>query len=65
MSEKKLFMEPGKTNQEDRANFVRYWVNYIKEHSDEDWGSQLALLIDSQFKSADHESYLRRMNIKK
>lgn len=41
-------MKPGKDNREDRVNFIKYWANYIKTHDDEDWGEQLAFLIDSQ-----------------
>ena len=47
MSEKK-YMKPGKNNQDDRYNFIRYWADYIKNHSDEEWGEQLAFLINSQ-----------------
>lgn len=43
-------MKPGKTNQEDRLNFIKYWVKYIKTHSDEEWSAQQNILINSQFK---------------
>ena len=46
--ETKVFMKPGKTNQEDRDNFIKYWANYIKTHKDNEWGEQLALLINAQ-----------------
>ncbi len=48
MGEKRRFLKPGKTNEEDRINFVKYWANYIKTHSDEDWSEQQNLLIDAQ-----------------
>jgi len=46
--EKKVFMKPGKTNKEDRRNFIKYWANYIKTHSDKEWSSQQRKLIDAQ-----------------
>ena len=30
--EKRVFMKPGRNNQEDRINFVKFWANYIKTH---------------------------------
>jgi len=48
--EKKVFMKPGKNNKEDRENFIKYWVNYIKTHSDKEWSSQQKVLIDSQIR---------------
>jgi hypothetical protein len=46
MSERK-FMKPGKTNEEDRMNFVEFWVEYIKTHSDKEWSEQQNMLINS------------------
>jgi len=43
------FMKPGKTNQEDRLNFIKFWANYIRTHSDEDWSEQQNIVINSQF----------------
>ena len=48
MMEKK-FLKPGKTNQEDRDNFIRFWAEYVRTHSDEEWSKQQNVLIDSQF----------------
>jgi hypothetical protein len=48
----KMFMKPGKDNKEDRINFVKFWVEYIKSHSDEEWSRQQNKLINSQLKSA-------------
>ncbi|MCX6750674.1 MAG: hypothetical protein NTZ83_04410 [Candidatus Pacearchaeota archaeon] len=45
---KKVFMKPGKTNKEDRMNFIKYWANYIKTHPDREWSSQQKELIDAQ-----------------
>ena len=43
------FMKPGRTNEEDRMNFIEFWAEYIRTHSDEDWSKQQKVLIDSQF----------------
>jgi len=50
--EKREFMKPGKTNKEDRINFVRFWANYVRTHSDKEWSRQQNVLIDSQIESA-------------
>jgi hypothetical protein len=46
--EKREFMAPGRTNKEDRMNFVRFWANYVRTHSDKDWSEQQNTVIDSQ-----------------
>lgn len=46
--EQRVFMKPGKTNREDRINFVKFWVNYIKTHEDEEWSAQQNIIINSQ-----------------
>jgi hypothetical protein len=43
------FMKPGKTNKQDRINFVKFWAEYVRTHSDEEWSKQQKVLIDSQF----------------
>ncbi|MBS3094271.1 hypothetical protein J4474_01265 [Candidatus Pacearchaeota archaeon] len=43
-------MKPEKNNREDRLNFVKFWANYIKTHSDEEWSEQQRVLIDGQMK---------------
>lgn len=48
---KRIFMKPGKDNREDRLNFVKFWANYIKTHSDKDWSEQQKILIDSQIEA--------------
>ncbi len=45
---RKVFMKPGKTNKEDRMNFIKYWAEYIRTHSDKEWSSQQKVLIDAQ-----------------
>ena len=46
--EEQAYMKPGKTNAEDRINFIKFWANYIKTHSDEEWSKQQNIVIDSQ-----------------
>lgn len=48
--EKKVFMKPGKDNTEDRINFVKYWANYVKTHSDKEWSRQQNIVINSQIR---------------
>ena len=40
-------------NFQDRINFIKYWVNFIKAHSDEEWSKGQAVLIDGQFDMAE------------
>ena len=35
-------------NFEDRLNFIDFWVNYVKTHSDEEWSKQQNKIINSQ-----------------
>jgi len=44
----RVFMKPGKDNKEDRINFVKFWANYVRTHSDVEWSEQQNILIDSQ-----------------
>jgi len=43
---------PKKDNKEDRMNFVEYWAEYVKTHSDGEWSRQQNILIDSQIQNA-------------
>jgi len=36
-------------NKKERVDFIKFWVNYIKENPDEVWSEQQNLLINSQF----------------
>lgn len=45
---KRSFLKPGKNNDEDRINFIKYWIDYIKTHTDEEWSEQQNIIIDSQ-----------------
>lgn len=44
--------KPGRTNKEDRMNFVSYWASFVRTHPDKEWGKQLNFLINSQMQSA-------------
>jgi len=46
---KKPTLTPGKTPEEDRINFIKFWANYIKTHPDEDWSKQQKVLLESQY----------------
>ena len=37
---KRIFMKPGKTNKEDRENFVIYWVECMKSLGDMEWSKK-------------------------
>ena len=50
MATKQPFLKPGKTNKEDRENFVKYWAAYVRTHANEDWSRQQNILIDAQLK---------------
>ena len=49
---KRILLKPGKTNQEDRMNFIKYWAEYVKTHSDKEWSEQQNVIINSQLQSA-------------
>ena len=40
-----------KKNFEERLWFLKFWAEYIKSHSDEEWSSQQKVLIDSQLQN--------------
>jgi len=37
-------------NAKERLEFIDFWANYIRTHSDKDWSKQQNDLIDSQIK---------------
>jgi len=45
LDEMKKFKEQ---NAKERLEFIDFWVNYIKTHSDEEWSGQQNTLINSQ-----------------
>lgn len=36
----------------ERLEFIKFWAEYIKTHSDKNWSQQQNMLIDSQIESA-------------
>ena len=50
MKKKRIFLKPGRNNQEERANFVKFWVQYMKTKKDKEWSRQQNVLIDSIIK---------------
>ncbi|MFH1971925.1 MAG: hypothetical protein ABIJ18_00430 [archaeon] len=48
--ENKKYFKPGKTNEEDRINFIKYWVDFMKNNKDEVWSEQQNSIINSQIK---------------
>ena len=46
------YLKPGKDNREERMNFVKYWAEYVRTHSDIEWSRQQKKLINSQLQSA-------------
>ena len=40
---------------EERLAFVRFWANYVKTHSNEEWSRQQTMLINSILKSANKD----------
>ena len=59
MKNKREFMKPGKTNKEDRLNFVKFWAKYVKTHKDKEWSRQQNVLINSQLQSS--SSFFKNM----
>lgn len=35
-------------NKIERLEFVKFWANYVKTHSDKKWSKQQKIVIDSQ-----------------
>jgi hypothetical protein len=49
-------------NKKQREEFIIYWANYVKTHSDKEWSRQQNILINSILKSAkqfSREEYLK------
>ena len=41
-----------KQNAKERLEFIEFWAEYIKTHSDKEWSMQQNKLINSQLRSA-------------
>ena len=58
-NKKRLLMKPGRTNQEDRDNFIKFWVERMNSCSDEEWSREQNILINSNLINVDHKTYLK------
>lgn len=38
-------------NAVERLKFIKFWAEYTKSHSDEEWSSQQNVVVDSQINS--------------
>ncbi len=45
-------LKVGKNNSEDRINFVEYWAEFVRTHSDQEWSRQQKVLVDSMMQNA-------------
>lgn len=36
----------------ERLEFIKFWANYVKTHSDKEWSRQQNIIINSQINSA-------------
>jgi len=45
----KKLKEQKQENTQERLEFVQFWAEYVKNHSDEEWSAQQNVVIDSQF----------------
>lgn len=52
------------SNKKQREEFIDYWVNYMKNHSDKEWSKQQNLLINSVLKSATQLSRKEYLELK-
>ncbi|HZX44285.1 MAG TPA: hypothetical protein VFF28_01240 [Candidatus Nanoarchaeia archaeon] len=57
-------LKSSKDNNKSRMEFVKYWAEYVRTHSDREWSKQQNVLINSQIQSAravkmTREQYLR------
>lgn len=51
MGNSRLYMKPGRTNKEDRENFVKFWVTFMKTVDDSVWSKQQNVVINSQIEN--------------
>ena len=59
-------LKPGRTNREDRINFIKYWADFVRNNPDEVWSRQQNVLINSQIQNARHVKMSRKdyLNLK-
>ncbi|MBU2639776.1 MAG: hypothetical protein KKG75_03680 [Nanoarchaeota archaeon] len=57
-------LKVGKTNTEDRMNFIEYWARFVRDNKDEVWSKQQKVLVDSQFEGSKKVSLKEYLNYK-
>jgi hypothetical protein len=55
---------PGKTNKQDRLNFVKYWADYVRTHPDKEWSRQQNILINSIMQNAKNSKLTPKQYLK-
>lgn len=45
-------LKVSKDNREARLDFIDYWAEYVRTHSDKEWGAQHTKLINSMMQNA-------------
>lgn len=58
------YLKAGKNNKEDRLNFVKYWANYVRTHSDNEWSRQQNVLINSIMQNAKNSKLTKEQYLK-
>ncbi len=57
-----LKLKPSSDNRESRMNFVKFWADYVRTHSDQEWGDQQTGFINAVLKGViqpSPEEYLK------
>ena len=57
-------LKSSRDNKKERLNFVKYWAEYVRTHSDRIWSKQQNILINSQIQSAKHTKLTPRQYLK-
>jgi len=54
-------------NQKQRMDFVEYWAEYVRTHTDKEWSRQQNIIINSCLKNASitREQFLDMKNVKR
>ncbi|MFH1396325.1 MAG: hypothetical protein ABIG93_02915 [archaeon] len=57
-------LKVSRSNKESRINFVNYWAEFVRTHSDKEWGEQQKNLINSMLQSARSNSLTPKQYLK-
>lgn len=55
--------EEKRKNAQERLEFVEFWAEYIRSHSDEEWSKQQNELINSQIKNVKDSGNSNHQNL--